>query len=241
AAGPTGGKIVFSSRDKKGNRIFEANSDSPEKIALIHCVGSRDENYNPYCSRVCCMYSLKMAHLVKEKLPDAEVSEYYIDMRAFGKGYEEFYERIKREGIDIIRGRTAKVEEKNGHLVLRSEDIEGMKLIEKEVDMVVLAVGLEPGEDSQKLAKSLNLLTDDIGWFAELDSTNQPVNTVRGGIFVAGVCQGPKDIPDSVAQGSAAAARVIQSVINGKVKKGLSDLSYNDIETKVNELISTEE
>ncbi len=116
-----------------------------------------------------------------------------------------------------------------------------MKLIEKEVDMVVLAVGLEPGEDSQKLAKSLNLLTDDIGWFAELDSTNQPVNTVRGGIFVAGVCQGPKDIPDSVAQGSAAAARVIQSVINSKVKKGLSDLSYNDIEIKVNELISTEE
>ncbi len=241
AAGPTGGKIVFRSQDKKGNWIFEANSDSPGKIALIHCVGSRDENYNPYCSRVCCMYSLKMAHLVKEKLPDAEVSEYYIDMRAFGKGYEEFYERIKKEGIDIIRGRTAKVEEKNGHLVLRSEDIEGMKLIEKEVDMVVLAIGLEPGEDSQKLAKSLNLLTDDIGWFAELDSTNQPVNTVRGGIFVAGVCQGPKDIPDSVAQGSAAAARVIQSVINNKVKKGLSDLSYNDIEIKVNELISTEE
>jgi heterodisulfide reductase subunit A len=241
AAGPTGGKIVFRSRDKKKNWIFEANSDSPGKIALIHCVGSRDENYNPYCSRVCCMYSLKMAHLVKEKLPDAEVSEYYIDMRAFGKGYEEFYERIKKEGIDIIRGRTAKVEEKNGHLVLRSEDIEGMKLIEKEVDMVVLAIGLEPGEDSQKLAKSLSLLTDDVGWFAELDSTNQPVNTVRGGIFVAGVCQGPKDIPDSVAQGSAAAARVIQSVINNKVKKGLSDLSYNDIETKVNELISTEE
>jgi heterodisulfide reductase subunit A len=186
------------------------------------------------------MYSLKMAHLVKEKLPDAEVSEYYIDMRAFGKGYEEFYERIKKEGIDIIRGRTAKVEEKNGNLVLRSEDIEGMKLIEKEVDMVVLSVGLEPGEDSQKLAKSLNILTDDVGWFTELDSTNQTVNTVRGGIFVAGVCQGPKDIPDSVAQGSAAAARVIQSVINNKIKKGLSDLSYNDIETKVNELISTE-
>ena len=146
---------------------------------------------------------------------------------------------MKKEGIDIIRGRTAKIEEKNGHLVLRSEDIEGMKLIEKEVDMVVLAIGLEPGEDSQKLAKSLNLLTDDVGWFAELDSTNQPVNTVRGGIFVAGVCQGPKDIPDSVAQGSAAAARVIQSVINNKVKKGLSDLSYNDIETKVNELENT--
>ena len=240
AAGPTGGNIVFRSKDKKGNGIFEANSDSPERIALIHCVGSRDENYNTHCSRVCCMYSLKMAHLVKEKLPDAEVSEYYIDMRAFGKGYEEFYERIKKEGIDIIRGRTAKVEEKNGNLVLRSEDIEGMKLIEKEVDMVVLSVGLEPGEDSQKLAKSLNILTDDAGWFTELNSINQPVNTVRGGIFVAGVCQGPKDIPDSVAQGSAAAARVIQSVINSKVKKGLSDLSYNDIETKVNELISTE-
>lgn len=241
AAGPTGGDIVFRSEDKKGNPIFEADSDKPEKIAIIHCVGSRDENHNPYCSRVCCMYSLKMAHLAKEKLPDAEVSEYYIDMRSFGKGYEEFYERIKNENIDIIRGRTAKVEESNGKLVVRSEDIEGMKLIEKEVDMVVLAVGLEPNDDSSKLAKSLNLITDKDGWLTELDSAGKPVNTVKGGIFIAGLCQGPKDIPDSVAQGAAAAAQVVQSIIKKKVKKGLSDLSYSDIESKVNELITTEE
>ena len=101
------------------------------------------------------MYSLKLAHLIKEKLPDAKVSEYYIDMRAFGKGYEEFYERIKSEGIDVIRGKTAQVEEKDGKLLLRSEDIINQRIIEDEVDMVVLAVGLEPRDDTKKLAEML--------------------------------------------------------------------------------------
>ena len=144
ASGPTGGDITFRSQDKKGNWIFTKDHGIPKKLAIIHCVGSRDEQHRNYCSRVCCMYSLKLAHLVKEKIPEAEVFEFYIDMRAYGKGYEEFYERIKDEGIHLIRGRTATVNQKNDQLILRSEDIINDKILETAVDMVILSVGLEP-------------------------------------------------------------------------------------------------
>ncbi|GAI99301.1 unnamed protein product, partial [marine sediment metagenome] len=192
AAGPTGGNISFRTMDKKGNWIFLPDSDQPKSVALIHCVGSRDENYNKYCSRVCCMYSLKLAHLVKEKLPEAEVYEYFIDMRAFGKGYEEFYERIKHEGVHVIRGRTAKIEESNGQLFLRTENILEKKLIEQKVDMVILAVGLEPAEDTKGISQMLAIPLSDDGWFKETNYNSDPVNTFTGGITIAGVCQGPK-------------------------------------------------
>ena len=236
AAGPTGGNITGRSKDKRGNWIFSPDGESPKSIALIHCVGSRDENYNRYCSRVCCMYSLKLAHLVKEKLPDAEVSEYYIDMRAFGKGYEEFYERIKSEGIHIIRGRTAKIEEQNGQLMLRSEDMENDELVEQTFDMAILAVGLEPRPEAAGLADMLGLSRGEDGWFAEANYNSEPVTTFNGGITIAGVCQGPKDIPDSVAQGSAAASRVLQSIVKGKISKNISDLPLANIEARAKEL-----
>ncbi|MFC2133579.1 4Fe-4S binding protein [Bacteroidota bacterium] len=241
AAGPTGGFIKFRTQDKKGNWIFQAGTEEPKSVAVIHCVGSRDENYNKYCSRVCCMYSLKLAHLVKEKLPDADVFEYFIDMRAFGKGYEEFYERIKEEGVHIVRGRTAKVEDANGKLLLRTEDIQNEKILEQEVDMVVLAVGLEPNDDAKKLADMLGIKQDCSGWFVEADYNADPVGTHAGGITIAGVCSGPKDIPDSVAQGSAAAARVMQSIVKGSIKKGVNDLTKENIEAKANELATIEE
>ncbi|MBU0763275.1 MAG: CoB--CoM heterodisulfide reductase iron-sulfur subunit A family protein, partial [Bacteroidetes bacterium] len=233
AAGPTGGAITTRTQDKKGNWIFLADSPAPKSIALIHCVGSRDENYNKYCSKVCCMYSLKLAHLVTEKLPDAKVYEYYIDMRAFGKGYEEFYERIKGEGVNIIRGRTAKVEEKNKKLLIRSEDIEAGKLIEQEVDMVILAVGLEPRQDAGKIAGMLGISQTRDGWFSEMNYISDPVGTYTAGISIAGLCQGPKDIPDTVAQASAAASRVIQSIINGKMKTYAKDINVSQIEKHV--------
>ncbi|MCD4737555.1 MAG: CoB--CoM heterodisulfide reductase iron-sulfur subunit A family protein [Bacteroidales bacterium] len=236
AAGPTGGKITYRSEDKKGNSVFVKESEEPESIAIIHCVGSRDVNHNKYCSRVCCMYSLKLAHLVTEKIPDAKVYEYFIDMRAFGKGYEEFYERIKEEGVHIIRGRTAKVEQKNGKLQLRSEDILNDRLIEQEVDMVVLSVGLEPREETADLAHMTGIKTDQDGWFSEANYNTDPTNTIKSGISVAGVCQGPKDIPDTVAQASAAASRVIQSIINGKIKKSTKVTDIKAIEEKVNQL-----
>jgi heterodisulfide reductase subunit A len=229
AAGPTGGLIRYRSQDKKGNWIFSPDSDEPRSLALIHCVGSRDENFNKYCSRVCCMYSLKLAHLIKEKIPDAEVSEYYIDMRAFGKGYEEFYERIKEEGVKIIRGKTASVKESNGQLLIRSEDIHQGRIIEKKVDMVILAVGLEPREDSGAVAEMLGLSRGTDGWFTEANYLTEPTSTYAGGITIAGLCQGPKDIPDTVAQASAAASRVLQSIIRGKVKKSVKNIPLDTI------------
>jgi heterodisulfide reductase subunit A len=239
AAGPTGGNIRFRTQDKKGNWIFEEKGDEPESVALIHCVGSRDTNYNAYCSKVCCMYSLKLAHLVKEKLPDARVSEYYIDMRAFGKGYEEFYNRIKGEGINIIRGRTAKVEQRNDKLWLRTEDMLNHRLLEEEVDMVILAVGLEPARDTQAIAAMLNIKREPDGWFVESGASCDHCGTMSQGIHLAGVCQGPKDIPDSVAQGSAAAAKVLQSIIKGKIHTDMNGL--HDIELRAKELAMVRE
>jgi heterodisulfide reductase subunit A len=229
AAGPTGGMIRYRSQDKKGNWIFKGDSEEPRSLALIHCVGSRDENYNKYCSRVCCMYSLKLAHLIKEKIPDAEVSEFYIDMRAFGKGYEEFYERIKEEGIKIIRGKTASVKEAGGQLIIRSEDIHQGRIIEKKVDMVVLAVGLEPREDAGEVAEMLGLARGTDGWFTEANYLAEPTSTYAGGITIAGLCQGPKDIPDTVAQASAAASKVLQSIIRGKVKNSIKNIPLETI------------
>jgi heterodisulfide reductase subunit A len=159
------------------------------------------------------MYSLKLAHLVKEKLHHAPVSEYFIDMRAFGKGYEEFYNRIKQEGVHMVRGRTAKVEEKDGQLLLRSEDIVGGKLIEQKVDMVILAVGLEARPDTTELVAMLGLKQDADKWIEEANDLTDTVGTQIPGVFVAGACQGPKDIPDTVAQASAAAAKVMQNIL----------------------------
>lgn len=236
AGGPTGGNILGREKDKKGHPVFLPTGKAPESIALVHCIGSRDENYNQYCSKVCCMYSLKLAHLVKEKLPLADVYEYYIDMRAFGKGYEEFYERIKEEGINVIRGKTAKVEQNNGKLSLRTEDMREDQIIEQDVDMVVLAVGLEPRPDAGKIAEMLGLSRDEGGWFKENDYNTAPVKTFAGGITIAGTCQGPKDIPDTVAQASAAAADVLQNICRGKVNKNVSHLPFDAIEARVKEL-----
>ena len=182
------------------------------------------------------MYSLKLAHLLKEKLPDSEINEYYIDIRAYGKGYEEFYNRIKKEGVNIVRGRPAKVEQFGNDLVVRCEDIESASIIEQKVDMVILAVGTEPRTDSAKIAEMLGITVDSNGWFNESNYISDPVSTFSGGISIAGVCQGPKDIPDSVAQASAAASRVLQSIAKNKIKNSIRNLSLEQIETKAKEL-----
>lgn len=236
AAGPTGGNIRKRTQDKKGNWIFTDNSPEPRSFALIHCIGSRDVNHHPYCSRVCCMYSLKLAHLIKEKIPDAKIYEHFIDMRSFGKGYEEFYERIKNEGIDLIRGKAAKVEGFNEKIKIRSEDITAGKLLEYEVDMVILSVGLEPQEDSKNLAEILNLSTSPDGWLREEDHVFQTENSSIPGIHIAGACQGPKDIPDSVVQASAAASKVILSIMNNQIRQVNQYLSPESISAIASEL-----
>ena len=241
ASGPTGGTIVMKSlkmnkRTKQEEWVFDPDGPRPRSVAIIHCVGSRDRNFNAHCSRVCCMYSLKFAHLVKEKLADAKCYEFYIDMRAFGKGYEEFFERIKEEGIHVVRGRSAKIRQDGETLVLRGEDIVDDKILEFPVDMVILAVGLEPDGGTKDMAGLLGLPLDEAGWFQENDYNCDPTGTARGGVYVAGTCQGPKDIPDTVAQASAVAASVLKTIMSSHGLEGSGDITLANIETRARHL-----
>ena len=237
ASGTTGGRIVtktkrFNKKTEKDEWIFSPEGVPPRSVALIHCVGSRNKKFNPYCSRVCCMYSLKFAYLIKEKVPNVNVYEFYIDMRAFGKGYEEFAERIKQEGTFIIRGHSASVEMNNDQMVVKGEDIFNDKLVEFQVDMVVLAVGLIPTPGTEELSRMLGIQRDSDGWFSELDYNGSPTDTDKGGIYVAGMCQAPKDIPDTVAQASAVAAGVLGSFTSGKGIGHMSSLTLSEIEAR---------
>ena len=212
SVGPTDGKIVL----KDGSE--------PKSIAIIHCVGSRDKNYHEYCSRVCCMYGLKYSHLIKEKIHDAEVYQMYIDMRCFGKGYEEFYTRLSEEGVTFIRGKVAEVtdkaisDEEQGKLIVSGEDSLIGKIVRVPVDMVVLCIALEARSDAGEVAKLFGVSQGADGFFIERHPKLDPVATMTDGIFVAGCCQGPKDIPDTVAQASAAAARVLSLISKGRVE-----------------------
>ncbi len=241
ASGTTGGRIVTKTKviDKKSNKehwIFSPEGLPPKSVALIHCVGSRNKKYNPYCSRVCCMYSLKFAHLIKEKIPNVTVYEFYIDMRAFGKGYEEFAERIKQEGTFVVRGHSASVAMKNEQMIVRGEDIFNDRLVEFSVDMVVLAVGLVPSKGTEEISRLLGVQRDSDGWFSELDYNGSPTDTDKGGIYVAGMCQAPKDIPDTVAQASAVAAGVLRSLTSGKGIGHMSSLSLSEIESRAKKI-----
>jgi len=211
SAGPTDGNIVL----KDGS--------SPESIAIIHCVGSRDEKYHEYCSRVCCMHSMKFAHLIKEHT-EAEVYEFYIDIRSFGKGYEEFYNRVLNEGTVFIRGRPAEITdiaetpEEKGKLIIQFEDtLAGMQR-RLPVDMVILSCALEPQPDAEAIARLFNISCSADGFFLEKHPKLEPVATMTDGIFLAGCCQAPKDIPDTVAQASAAAAEALAMISKGKVE-----------------------
>jgi heterodisulfide reductase subunit A len=211
AGGPTGGQVLL----KTGQ--------PPQSVAIFHCVGSRDENYNEYCSRICCMAALKFAHLVREKM-GAKVYEFYIDMRAFGKGYEEFYKRCMEEDVVFIRGKGAEVTnvaetpEEKGKLIVRCEDTLLGIVRRIPVDMVILAAALEPRSDAAEVARLFSINRSKDGFFLERHPKLAPVETASDGIFIAGTCQGPKDIPDSVAQGAAAAAAALALIDTGKVE-----------------------
>jgi len=211
AAGPTLGQVVM--RDGR----------KPESIGILHCIGSRDENTNKYCSRVCCMYSLKLAHLLKEKT-GAEVYNCYIDMRTPGKGFEEFYKRVLEEGVHFIRGKVAEVSgwpqspAEEGKMVLRVEDTLLSAVRRIPVDMVVLSVAMEAQADAEEVRRLFNVGCSAEGWFLERHPKLAPVDTFTEGIFLAGACQGPKDIPDTVAQAGAAAAQSMALIDKGFVE-----------------------
>ncbi len=205
ASGPTGG------------RIFTKDGREPEAVAILHCIGSRDKNYKEYCSRVCCMASLKFAHLVKEKTK-AKVYEFYIDMRAYGKGYEEFYNRVQEEGVNFIRGKGAEVVEKNGRLLVRAEDTLLGVFREVPVDMVILNTALTPRSDAGEVAHLFSIQRSADGFFLESHPKLEPVQTATEGIYLAGTCQSPKDIPDTVAQAAGAAAEALERIAAGQVR-----------------------
>ena len=211
SSGPTDGEIVLK------------NGATPKSVAIVHCVGSRDKNYHEYCSRVCCMYALKYGHLIKEKT-DAEVYDYYIDMRCFGKGYEEFYERLSGEGINFIRGKVGEVtdraisDEEKEKLIVVAEDTLLGAVTRVPVDMVILCVALEAQPDAETVARLFNISRSADGFFLEKHPKLDPVATTTDGVFVVGCAQGPKDIPDTVAQASAAAARVLALISKGEVE-----------------------
>ena len=208
ASGPTGGEVVL--RDGR----------KPAAVGIVHCVGSRDYHTNRYCSRVCCMYSLKLAHLIKEKT-GAEVYNFYIDIRAPGKAFEEFYNRVAEEGVVFIRGKAADIYPAgNGHdrLIVQAEDTLLGMIRKIPVDMVVLSAGLEPRADANDVRRIFNIGCSGDGFFLERHPKLAPVNTFADGIFVAGCCQGPKDIPDTVAQSGAAAAQALALIDAGVVE-----------------------
>jgi len=205
-----------------GGRILMTNGEPPKSVAILHCIGSRDENYKEYCSRVCCMYSLKFAHLVREKT-GAEVYELYIDMRSAGKGYEEFYKRNLEEDVVFIRGKGSEITtwpespEEKGKLIVKCEDTLLGTVRRLPVDMVILSPALQARRDAAKVAQILGLGLSRDGFFLEQHPKLGPVQTASDGIFIAGTCQGPKDIPDSVAQGAAAAANILSLIDRGSV------------------------
>jgi heterodisulfide reductase subunit A len=211
AAGPTGGRVVL--RD---------GVTPPQAVGIIHCVGSRDHNYNRYCSSICCMQSLKFAHLVKERT-GARVYNFYIDIRTPAKAYDEFYQHVLEENIIFVRGKVAEVTDaarlpgEEGKLIVQVEDTLVGKQRRIPLDMVVLSAGLEPRADAKETAKKFGISCSYEGWFIERHPKLDPIATMTDGIFIAGACQGPKDIPAAVSQGAAAAARVLGLVNQGQI------------------------
>jgi len=206
SAGPTNGNIVL--RD---------GVTTPKTVGIIHCVGSRDRNYNNYCSVICCMQGLKFAHLVKERT-GAVVYNFYIDMRTAAKAYDEFYQRVLEEGTLFVRGRVAQVTDaarlpsEEGKLIVQVEDTLAGKQRRIPVDMVILSAGLEPRHDAKDVAKLFGISCSSDGWAIEKHPKLDPVATMTEGVFIAGCISGPKDIPASVSQGAAAAARVLSRI-----------------------------
>jgi heterodisulfide reductase subunit A-like polyferredoxin len=203
ASGPTKGEILI-------------QGEKPKEVVFIHCVGSRDKTVdNEYCSRVCCMSTAKQAHLLRDKIPEARITVLYMDVRAFGKGFEEFYERVQKEEIIYRRGNPSEIFRKNGKLVVRAEDTLLGEPFELVADLVVLASGLVPRKEDDLLKDILKLEKSPDGFYAEAAGLDPIVSGVDG-IFLAGCCQGPKDIPDTVAQASGAASLACALLAKGK-------------------------
>ncbi len=202
AAGPTGGTLLRPS-----------DKTHPHTIVFVQCVGSRcdgGEKGKPYCSKICCMYTAKHAMLTREKYPDTEVYVFYIDVRTPGKNFDEFYRRAVEEyDVHYVKGMVGKVTPENGKLKVQASDLLGNTQMHIDADMVVLATAIEPDESARPLATKLTASMDTNDFFTEAHPKLRPVESPTAGIFLSGACQGPKDIPETVAQAGAAAGKVI--------------------------------
>ena len=209
SSGPTGGKVLL--RDGR----------EPSSIAVVHCVGSRNVNHNIYCSKVCCMSSLKHAHLAKEHVPGASIYEFFIDMRTGGKSYEEFYRRVMSEGTIMVRGRPSYITDvpvdptEEGKLIVVAEDTILSTVKRYPVDMVILSIAMEPANGANEVAQTFTCSRSADGFFLEAHPKLAPVSTPTAGVFIAGACQGPKDIPETVAQAAATAAEALAMMGKG--------------------------
>ncbi|MCD6417687.1 FAD-dependent oxidoreductase [bacterium] len=204
-SGPTGGEILIDGR-------------TPKKVVLVHCVGSRDATVgNLYCSRVCCMYLMKHAHLIKEHLPKAEITAFYMDIRAFGKGYEEFYDRVRNEGVMFRRGSVSEIYRRGDRTIVRAEDTIAGEVVEVEADLVILGTGVVPRSDVDEIARKLRLPLSQDGFLLEAHPKLRPVDTFSDGIFLAGTAQAPRDIPDTVAHAKAAASSAMGILTQDKI------------------------
>jgi len=207
ASGPTGGHLVRPSDGKE-----------PKRIVFVQCVGSRSQRGEfPYCSNVCCVYATKESILIKEHIPDAEVYILYIDLRAFGKGFQEFVNRAKKEyGVKYIRAHPGEISEDPAtkNLQIYYEDISTGEIKRFTADLVVLCPALIPKEDNKKIAETMGLELDEYGFFKSRNELTAPIDTNVPGIYVCGYCQSPKDIPESIAQASGAAARAAETIMS---------------------------
>ena len=197
ASGPTGGKL---------RRLSDGNA--PQSVVFIQYVGSRDMTIDhPYCSCVCCMYAIKNAILIKEKNPDIDVTICYMDIRAYGKGYEEYYNRAEEMGVTFLRGMPGEVIKSHDSMDMTVENTLTAEVTTLHPDIIVLSVGMEPAADAKELAEKLGIEQEESGFYRPKDQKLNPVSTIVPGIYIAGAAQSPRDIPDSVTQGEAAAMR----------------------------------
>lgn len=197
---------------------IKGGEKEPQKVVFIQCVGSRDRSLgNPYCSRICCMVTAKQARMLRERLPDAEINVFYMDVRAYGKGFEEFYDQARELGIVYRRGNPSEIIHRGDRVVVRVEDTLLGEPVEVEADLVVLAVGMVPRQNNEALIELLKLARSADGFFLEAHPKLRPVDTALSGLFLAGTCQGPKDIAETITQARAAAAAALIPLMRSEV------------------------
>ena len=222
AAGPT-----------KGHLERLSDGKAPKEIVFIQCVGSRcsDDRGKPYCSKICCMYTAKHAMLIRDKYPDVNVTVFYIDVRTPGKNFDEFYRRaVEDYGVNYVKGQVGKVApQPDGSLLVQGVDLLDNKQILKKADMVVLATAIEPNPDARKIATMLTASIDTNNFLTEAHPKLRPVESPTAGVFLSGVCQGPKDIPETVAQAGAAAVKVIGLLAKDKLKTNPSTAQADEL------------